>query len=390
MEKPTAQKPPWPLYVLAEIGKIEASTKELLEGCTIIEGFLIDTEKATEIMRASAIESFNARANYCESQAGCCSAWLVETAAETVTSTLKLAPLKFVLGLRYKEAVPSIATDLRKALQARVDARSARFDAQAKSDIAQPSEGKTPVSANEPNSTVPLEICGPDEIALAMEWYQDGVVWKLKNYRNETVAGIRLQSLGVQSFYAEHGTFRPLDEIAFGSPLYPELKSSCTTEKGRILFWSDGAKLSLGSPANELPWPDSDHSTERRWLVKLRVSWHTGEWGITLDVRWTVGTRTIVIEEYTEMALPNWDVELTDSRADSSPEKGDAKLLQRSDGTLYETVDFARAEEYADITSRRRQQLMEAGILRYRGKGQNRRITVESLIDYCPPKEDTK
>jgi hypothetical protein len=70
--------------------------------------------------------------------------------------------------------------------------------------------------------------------------------------------------------------------------------------------------------------------------------------------------------------------------------KGDIKLLQKADGSRYETVDFPKAEEYADITPRRRQQLMKGGVLVFTGKGLNRRITVESLIAYCPPADDAK
>ena len=71
--------------------------------------------------------------------------------------------------------------------------------------------------------------------------------------------------------------------------------------------------------------------------------------------------------------------------------KRDITLLQRSDGGLYESVDFPTAETYADISPRRRQQLMkDDGPLRVVGKGQKRRITVESLVSYCPPAEDAK
>jgi hypothetical protein len=68
----------------------------------------------------------------------------------------------------------------------------------------------------------------------------------------------------------------------------------------------------------------------------------------------------------------------------------DVKLLQKADGSFYESVDFPTAERYADISDRRRQQLMTEGILGVVGKGQNRRITVKSLMAYCPPTEDPK
>jgi hypothetical protein len=68
----------------------------------------------------------------------------------------------------------------------------------------------------------------------------------------------------------------------------------------------------------------------------------------------------------------------------------DITLLRRADGTQYDSVDFPTAEKYADISPRRRQQLMKHGPLLVVGKGQKRRITVESLIAYCPPAEYAK
>jgi hypothetical protein len=70
--------------------------------------------------------------------------------------------------------------------------------------------------------------------------------------------------------------------------------------------------------------------------------------------------------------------------------KGDAKLLQKADGSFYKAVDFLTAEAYAGVGSRRRQQLKKDGVLDVTGSGQNRRITVESLMKYCPPVEDPK
>lgn len=72
-----------------------------------------------------------------------------------------------------------------------------------------------------------------------------------------------------------------------------------------------------------------------------------------------------------------------------SSRKGDIALLKKADGTFYESVDFPTAQRYAGITPRRRQQLMK-GDLTVIGKGNNRRITVESLLSFCPPVEHTK
>jgi hypothetical protein len=71
-------------------------------------------------------------------------------------------------------------------------------------------------------------------------------------------------------------------------------------------------------------------------------------------------------------------------------DKGNPKLLKKSDGTFYQTVDFPTAERYAGISSRRRQQLITTSVLNVMGMGKNRRVTVESLLTYCPPAESAK
>lgn len=73
-----------------------------------------------------------------------------------------------------------------------------------------------------------------------------------------------------------------------------------------------------------------------------------------------------------------------------STKKGDIALLKKADGGFYQAVDFPTAESYADISPRRRQQLMQTEVLKVVGQGQNRRITVESLLAYCPSEEDAK
>jgi hypothetical protein len=70
--------------------------------------------------------------------------------------------------------------------------------------------------------------------------------------------------------------------------------------------------------------------------------------------------------------------------------KGDITLLRKADGSLYQSVAFTTAESYGDISARRRQQLMTEGVLKVIGKGLKRRITVESLMAYCPSTEDAK
>jgi hypothetical protein len=69
--------------------------------------------------------------------------------------------------------------------------------------------------------------------------------------------------------------------------------------------------------------------------------------------------------------------------------KGDVALLKKADGSYYQTVNLSTAELYAGIGERRRQQLMQ-NVLKVVGQGPNRRITVESLLAYCPPEQDAK
>jgi hypothetical protein len=78
------------------------------------------------------------------------------------------------------------------------------------------------------------------------------------------------------------------------------------------------------------------------------------------------------------------------TEARKTTRKGDITLLRKPDGSLYQSVAFTTAENYAAIGARRRQQLMTEGVLKVMGKGLKRRITVESLMAYCPPTEEAK
>lgn len=97
-----------------------------------------------------------------------------------------------------------------------------------------------------------------------------------------------------------------------------------------------------------------------------------------------------VVDVRTTDQSPKLPAGVAADRDEPSDQKGDLKLLQKIDGSLYESVAFLTAEAYADISDRRRQQLMGDGTLNVVGKGQNRRITVESLVAYCPPIEKAK
>lgn len=65
----------------------------------------------------------------------------------------------------------------------------------------------------------------------------------------------------------------------------------------------------------------------------------------------------------------------------ASSGKGNVKLLADK-----QAVTFRTAEQYLGIGERQRQNLIRSGALKVEGKGQNRKITTESLKAYLPPK----
>ena len=133
MDKPTASKTAWPLHVQ----EIKQRTITLLEGCARIAepfGLFLDTERVTEIMRSGAAESFRAIVKYCESQPDFLPEQLDDIADETVTETLRLAPIRFFRASRYKESIPAIREALKAELQAVLRQRKERAGAFSKTD----------------------------------------------------------------------------------------------------------------------------------------------------------------------------------------------------------------------------------------------------------------
>ena len=131
------KRPFLPLYVLAIIGKIEQQTRAILQNCLdenfFLSGFVLDLEKVTEILLASATESFRAKVEGYEAQEGFCRDWLDEIVGETIDATLHLAPSGFYLlpgSHRYNGAVPVIREKLTRELRAilkwRAEARKSK------------------------------------------------------------------------------------------------------------------------------------------------------------------------------------------------------------------------------------------------------------------------
>src|SRR4029077_3943754 len=82
------------------------------------------------------------------------------------------------------------------------------------------------------------------------------------------------------------------------------------------------------------------------------------------------------------------EVDAVPIAVDSQPmvfsSKGAIQLLQNLDGTFKSSVSPRTADEYLGMSARRRQQLTKEGALTTIGHGQNRQITVKSLLEYLP------
>lgn len=143
-----------------------------------------------------------------------------------------------------------------------------------------------------------LEIIKPGVAAFVVERFERGLVWKLRNDSNETINRVRAQVLKLESFSASKGVFRPPDSVRVGWAIAPELKADYDATAG-ILAATDGQTITVGQGARDyLPWPNTDQSIERRWLVKLKIAWDFGEWQVDLDIRWRVGTQQIEVAQY--------------------------------------------------------------------------------------------
>src|SRR5579862_3507402 len=121
-------KPSWPLSLHSEVGTIEQQTRKCLTdyaGSTpSVMCVLLDMDKVKDIMRASAIESFQSRAAFYRRQKGFCLDWLYEAAAETIASTLGLAPWNLANSTSFHKAIPDIHEALNAELKGIIDKSS--------------------------------------------------------------------------------------------------------------------------------------------------------------------------------------------------------------------------------------------------------------------------
>ena len=108
MNELSTRKPGWSMHLHETVSKIEEQTRECLEGCAPNQPFtaaiLVDLDAVKQIMCDSAAESFTARLEHYESQAGFTRASLDDVINETVDATLNLAPWKFRRGSPYQRS----------------------------------------------------------------------------------------------------------------------------------------------------------------------------------------------------------------------------------------------------------------------------------------------
>jgi hypothetical protein len=79
------------------------------------------------------------------------------------------------------------------------------------------------------------------------------------------------------------------------------------------------------------------------------------------------------------------EVEMSNSSDSDRSRKGDPALLANQNA-----VNFIVAQTYLGVKQRQRQILMDRGVLRVVGGGRNRKILVESLLQYLPLEKDLK
>jgi hypothetical protein len=77
----------------------------------------------------------------------------------------------------------------------------------------------------------------------------------------------------------------------------------------------------------------------------------------------------------------------TETRDNSTPEKGNLHLLLSTDGALKKSVTLAMAGRFGGVSRRAIQKAAKKGSLEAAGEGPNRRIVVQSLLKYFPPEK---
>ena len=78
-----------------------------------------------------------------------------------------------------------------------------------------------------------------------------------------------------------------------------------------------------------------------------------------------------------------------DERNSSQHEKGDLQLLAGANGERKRVVTLDTACRYGGVSKRAIQKALRKGALKSEGEGPNRRVLVQSLLDYFPPENST-
>jgi len=139
-----------------------------------------------------------------------------------------------------------------------------------------------------------LVIPGPHDLELRISPSGDVYVYKIWNGGLRSLGQLRLEMVSVQSFDARRLAWREPIVFKVQWPTIRTLPAGDETNSS-IFIRFEGDHLGFGdlTGSHLLRWPIGDQSTVRRWLLSMSVVGLSKEWPIELDLRWTVGTKTI-------------------------------------------------------------------------------------------------
>ena len=140
-------------------------------------------------------------------------------------------------------------------------------------------------------------IKGPDDVELIVERYPNGYVWKIRNGSLQAIKQPGLEIVSTQSFDAKKVAFR--EPIASGVAWVSRRLPAGEVSKSTILVRIEGDHLELGDTVgmHQLLWPSGDPAINRRWVLTIKVLGISQEWPIELDLRWTHGTKTLLLAD---------------------------------------------------------------------------------------------
>jgi hypothetical protein len=139
-----------------------------------------------------------------------------------------------------------------------------------------------------------LAIPGPDDMELLISPAGHCYVWRIHNRSLCAVKQLRLEIRSIRSFDSSKRAFREAGASEFRWQAVNKLDPGFVTQP-EIFIRFEGDHLGFGDTGGShlLPWPNGDNSTVRRWLLNMRFVGLSKEWPVNLDLRWTVGTKTL-------------------------------------------------------------------------------------------------